>query len=252
MEEVYYISTSEVEEGQKYEYNCRVKIYPDGVKQYMLYPGYKQKNYKRGEVTWSGLTVERKEEENQSRAMQIIYDLARSNSWDWFVTLTFSPVFCDRSRFEEVVPLLGRFTDIIRHNGCKWLLVPDVHDDGCYHFHGLIKGSLNLEVAINPHTGAQMFDESGREIYNIINYRYGFSTVTAVDDVARVSSYMTKYITKKVKVPKGFKRYWASKKLERPEVRDAVWFPEQFSDLIQKRYVKTIDSDYGTFYLLEE
>ena len=51
------------------------------------------------------------------------------------------------------------FTDIMRHNGNGWLIVPEQHKDGAYHFHALVAGPLSLAEAINPHNGQKILDK---------------------------------------------------------------------------------------------
>lgn len=61
---------------------------------------------------------------------------------------------------------------------------------------------------------------NGNTIYNIGNWKFGFTTASKVIDSARASSYITKYITKDLcSVTKFKKRYWSSRNCDRPKVR---------------------------------
>lgn len=224
-------------------YNVRVKEYPDGHKQYF----YSERLIKRDmlndedkEKVFDGSDVERKECENMSRAIQKVYDLARSNDFDWFITLTFDPKQVNRTDYDACSDLIKLFTDRLRKNGNKWLIVPELHRDGkSYHFHGLVQGNLSLTYWRNG-------------IYNLNNYSYGWTTATAVKDPARAATYIAKYLTKEITVPKGRKRYWASRSLARPTEWYGRYAPQVVQDMLHLRYCKIIDGPYGRFYIAEE
>jgi len=63
--------------------------------------------------------------------------------------------------------------------------------------------------------------KNGKPIYNINSrsFKYGFSTVSKIEDTKKVSAYITKYITKDlVEHTKGQHRYLFSKNLDTPTV----------------------------------
>lgn len=97
----------------------------------------------------------------------------------------------------------------------KYLLVPELHKDGVhYHFHALIANTGNIQFI---DSGIKHNDNI---IYNIGNWKFGFTTASKVIDSARASSYITKYITKDLcSVTKFKKRYWSSRNCDRPKVR---------------------------------
>lgn len=83
-----------------------------------------------------------------------VKDLALSNKWDYWVTLTVSPDKCDRYNLREVTYLFLRL--VKRRNEAhpdwepfKYCLIPEKHDDGAYHFHGFIKGVYGDELRLN-------------------------------------------------------------------------------------------------------
>lgn len=60
-------------------------------------------------------------------------------------------------------------------------------------------------------------DKKGRIIYNLTNYKLGFTTATVIDSLEASQHYITKYISKDlVELSKGKKRYWTSKNLKKP------------------------------------
>lgn len=73
------------------------------------------------------------------RSMKIVEHLFYANDFRYFVTLTFSHRDgLDRSDYvacrDRLTSALNRLQKILP--GIKYLLVPDYHEDGCFHFHG--------------------------------------------------------------------------------------------------------------------
>ena len=97
-----------------------------------------------------------------------------------------------------------------------YLLVPELHEKGRYHFHGLIKGPLPHEEARNP-WGKLILDDNGHQVYNIPIFKYGFTTAIKCYSQA-ATGYVAKYITKQDAVPEGKKRYWVSRNAARPKL----------------------------------
>lgn len=203
---------------------------------------------------YSGEHVERGKKVNLKVTKKEIYDLGQSNEWNWFITLTFDPELVDSFDFDAVSVAMQKYTRRLRYLGHKYLIVPELHDSKRYHFHGLIQGDLNVIEARNNWTGERMLDKKGRVIYNVLDYDFGFTTATQIDDSSRAATYLTKYLSKDLSgvVPKGKKRYWASKGLERPVVDYSII---DYSELgpIQSaaRYEKVMHTDFGKFTLLE-
>lgn len=150
------------------------------------------------------------------RTKNSIYYLARSGRWDWFLTLTLSPDKVDRYNLNECSKKLRKWLNNFKERKCPnmyYLIVPEQHKDGAWHFHGLIGGCSNLSLSDSGRK-----DNGGAVIYNWFDYKLGFSTVTAVKDTARVSSYICKYITKDICCSLGGRqRYFVSKNVPRAE-----------------------------------
>lgn len=297
-----------MEVGDFVVYNCFEKVYPDGTVQRRFYskfivtdglvplppvsiyerivaqgpdlvsyfrkeyPGFLERFEYDDVVVHDGSSVERGERQNMSRARQIIYDLARSNEWNWFVTLTFDDSNVFRDDYDSVAKVLRSWTDLIGHSGCKWLLVPEFHKDGrSFHFHGLVQGPLSVVPGIYHNVDGRP-DLEGKEVwykdkqsgqlhqvFNVSNWFYGWSTATEVLDQKRVSSYLTKqcigYMLKGTQavVPKGRKRYWASRSLLRPIENRLVVSAKDFKAAAEgKRYVKTYKDIYNNEIILTE
>lgn len=165
--------------------------------------------------------AERSAKVSRSRALNSIYDIARSNEWEWFFTLTFNPekvnsfdyIACSKKLSDWLHNMKKKVPDM------KYLVVPEKHKSGRWHFHGLFANVDSLEFVDSGHV-----DKKGKIIYNVGNYRLGFSTATKIDDVNRAASYLCKYITKDLCADtKGKKRYWSSKNVDLPVVEDYLF-----------------------------
>ena len=155
---------------------------------------------------------------SRSRTVSQIYEISRANVWEYFLTLTFDRNKLDSSDYDLLCNKVSKWINNIRSRyapDLKYLIVPELHKDGVhYHFHGLLShiGDMTLKDSgiIN----------NGHKIYNLENWKYGFSTVSKVFDSGRVSSYITKYITKDLcTVAKNKRRYWCSRNCDRAKVR---------------------------------
>lgn len=157
-----------------------------------------------------------------------IYNIARSNTWDWFITLTFDRKKTDSSDYDMIVYRLHIFLNHLQQRKCsdmKYLIVPELHaDKEHYHFHGLISGVDNLRFCFSGH-----FDKKGRPIYNITDWTYGFTTATQIEDTQKAASYITKYITKDTDLKlKHKKRYLCSRNIDRAEPEFYVIDEDEF------------------------
>ncbi|MBQ8574416.1 MAG: hypothetical protein IJ447_00010 [Clostridia bacterium] len=108
----------------------------------------------------------------------------------------------------------------------KYVLVPEFHSDGkSIHFHGLMNfDALKVIRAVNNKQGSRyfgqpLFDDKGREIYNISDYTLGHTTVIPIDgDNGReaCAKYCYKYIIKSGGQKVGGRYYLSGGNLGRP------------------------------------
>lgn len=266
-------------------YNVRIKTYPDGHKQYFwsenpifrldeendppdFVDAVKRKRHKSklfreiqsfdvadvddpelddGEFSYNRMRW------SVTRTINEVYDIARSNEFNWFITLTFDGKKVNRYDYCSCADAVKMFTDRLRKLGCKWLIVPEQHKDGAYHFHGLIAGDLPLTPS-----GKTCYNEAVQKefpIFNLTNYEFGFTTATQIVQPDRTASYIAKYLTKQIAVPKGKKCYWASRSLARPTVEylDATGDSNfLFGVPDGVRYIKEIETEHGRFIISEE
>lgn len=140
------------------------------------------------------------------RSKQAIYELCRANRWDWFVTFTFSDNRYDyKSCRTKLQTFLKNFS--VRKTHIEYIVVPELHKDGAYHFHGLLQG--NLEPFLVNAWNSDRFSLKG--------FKYGLNELERVRDSNKASAYITKYITKELNVSlQSTRRYFVSQGLKRP------------------------------------
>lgn len=182
---------------------------------------------------------------SQRRSKQMIIEYARANNWKWFITLTFNPDLVDSTNYDECYKKVSKYFNNIRSRKCpniKYLLVPEQHKSGRWHFHGLISDADDILLGISHFKGS---------VYNINGFKYGFTTATKVKDTKRVSTYISKYITKETAdLTIGKHRYIKSNNLNKADVCDynvSCYELETLKlDLISKgAYFKEVQSTQG-------
>ena len=130
-------------------------------------------------------------ERSMRRARAKLRRLALANDFEYFVTLTLDPAKIDRYDGAAVVKALGRWCDnMVRRHGLRYILVPERHKDGAYHFHGFFAGE-GLRVV---DSGVEW---AGRPVFNLPQWSYGFTTAQRLyGDYHAAVGYCCKYIGK--------------------------------------------------------
>lgn len=125
------------------------------------------------------------------RARANLRRLALANGFDYFVTLTLDPQKIDRYDPAAVIKALGQWCDnMVRRHGLRYILVPEQHKDGAFHFHGFMAG----EGLIAADSGVQW---DGRPVYNLPQWTLGFTTAQRLyGEYSAAVGYCCKYIGK--------------------------------------------------------
>lgn len=127
---------------------------------------------------------------NISRARGRVFELAMCNQWGFFVTLTLNADNIDRYNLPYVVKRFGEWVSNYNrkyNTRLKYLLVPEQHKNGAWHFHGLFDG-------IDPESLCR--NEYGYFDLPYYKNRFGFISLSQVRDHNKTASYITKYISK--------------------------------------------------------
>ena len=162
----------------------------------------------------------------KTRAMESILQYAGNNQWDYFATITFDPNKVDRKDFNQCSKViddylisLKKFIAYHKLPKMQYVVVPEKHKDGAFHFHALINNLPKQRITRATNKGKELCDKANRPIFNF-DYEYGFTTVVPVgqnyEEQSKVGSYIAKYITKDLMASiKGAKCYWATRGLKK-------------------------------------
>ena len=187
-----------------------------------------------------------------NRTKNRIYNYARANNWEWFLTFTFNPKFVDSYNYDEIVKVMHEFLrhmgDLTKKNRSQYLIVPEKHKSGRYHLHGIFS---NLDINVWKFQFSGHVTKGGLPIFNIGCFKYGFTTATQVQSSTRVSHYISKYITKDMfDSIKNKKRYWVSRNVS-DGIHQTLMMNKNELDILlssfgECEYMKTVETPYNT------
>lgn len=144
------------------------------------------------------------------RATAAIRDIVLCNEWDFWVTLTIDAAAVDRYDWEaqqrKLRPILG---NLVQRHGCRYVLIPELHQDGAIHYHGFVAGMrAEWSGTMQPPDGgkprrvksadrAQREAEGWHDVFNLPEWPLGFSTaIRLYGDRLAAARYACKYATK--------------------------------------------------------
>lgn len=242
---------SDMERKYMTNYNVKIVDYGNGKKQVKKYANYIAKvrdsdkvpncfdkidfETKKSSDARTEKQIEKSISNSVARTKNNIYNIIRSNIWDYFVTFTFDIKKIDSTNYNVVSKKMSEKINLIKKTKCpnmKYVLIPEYHKDGKkYHFHGLFSdvNELTYTQAYNPYNG-EMITHNGKPILNIEEFKdLGHNTATIVLDSDKTCSYILKYITKELCcVTQGKKRYWASRNINKPKYTECNMPSEDF------------------------
>jgi hypothetical protein len=148
-----------------------------------------------------------------SRAKRMVKEYALCNEWDFFATFTIDSQKFGRydlrsyhKAFGELIHNYNRRRDEV--DKVRFVLIPELHKDGAWHMHGLIKGISKRDLVKN---------KNGYWDWRQYSEKFGFMSLSLVKDKKRLASYITKYINKSVAATiteYGARLYYCSKGLK--------------------------------------
>ena len=163
------------------------------------------------------------------RAKDRIFDIAFCNDWKYFVTLTIDDEKINAFNVKDVMKKLNKIlNNMQQRHGLSYIIIPEFHESGRVHCHGLINDALKVEDSgtrgVNGYTkplklstikAKGLMKDVTHVIYNLPQWTYGFSTAVPVyGDGGALATYVTKYMTKSTTKIFG-KYYWSSRDLMR-------------------------------------
>ena len=212
-------------------YNRRTTDYGNGMIEIAAYRSPRLCCMESGRTSYDR-EAETSDKAQEERTRRQLYSIRRkikgyafANSFQWFVTLTFNPDKVDSFDYETAKDTLLKWCRSMRdkYKDIKfdYLIVPELHKSGAVHFHGLL-GDIpaSFVEAANPKTGEPVI-RHGRQVYNLADWKYGFSDCEKIESPERAASYITKYVTTALLTDKEMynkKRYFNSQGLKKPVV----------------------------------
>lgn len=135
--------------------------------------------------------------DNLKRSIDKAFEIGLSNDFQYFVTLTLDKNKIDRYNKSLIYKKLRSWLcNKVQRNQMDYILFPEYHklEEGqterAIHFHALVNAqNLNL-------VDSGRKTETGQTIYNLDDWKYGFSTVIELDGRTAVVRYVMKYISK--------------------------------------------------------
>lgn len=261
------------ETGTLNYFNAREKLYPDGtveIKRLNFVSQYRSEGYELVQnkpkiksteiepidsdmiitqpVEKSQEELDKKTLDNIQRAKNNIFDIAISNQWNYFITLTYNSEKCDRYSFQDTSKKVRVFMNNFKRlhkvdcPNFRYLIVHEMHKDGAFHYHGLIYLD---DDATMVDSGKRT--KKDQPIYNWDKWFNGWSTATKIDNLGACCNYITKYVSKSIEesYTKGQRRYYYSQNCKKPVVNRYMIDDEELTqyDCI---YKTDISSGYET------
>lgn len=156
------------------------------------------------------------ENDNEKRSVRrsrtVVKDYVKTNlELKYFVTYTLAPDKIDRYSGQEIYKKIRNWlSDRVKLKGLKYILVPEKHKDGAWHFHGFTNKPLE--------------------------WKYGFCRIVEIDrekDMGKIINYAISYVRKDMEMFNG-RRYLHSQNLSKPgKIYSNVDFNKEPGKLIE-------------------
>lgn len=162
-----------------------------------------------------------------SRARRVVFEIALCNRWDWFCTVTLDQEKMDRYDLKKFQTALSQkirdWRKVYRKRGheekVEFLLVPEQHQDGAWHMHGLLRGIPDDALSeFVPGKHPQRLCGKGYLNWDDYSQHFGFCSLGRIKNPVACAYYIAKYITEDLNERKselGSHLYYASQGLSR-------------------------------------
>lgn len=137
----------------------------------------------------TGVNTE-KLENNIIRAKSKVFEYSICNEFKYFVTLTIDPKKYDRDNLKLYYQDFRKM--LIKYNRkyntkVEYIFIPEKHEDGKWHMHGLIKDLLEDHLTVNEH---------GYLDWKEYRDNFGWISIAPIRNQEACSKYITKYVNK--------------------------------------------------------
>lgn len=161
-----------------------------------------------------------------SRARKNVLELGLCNAWDWFGTFTLNK---DKYNRYDLEKFHKDFTQWIRDQrkktgkSIRFLLVPELHEDGAWHMHGLLWNLPDLISfsdlrALHGWKVPDKLVDGNYSCWMDFHEKFGFCSLGAIRNPIGAAFYTAKYVTKSLDdsgVDVGKHLYYCSRGLDR-------------------------------------
>lgn len=174
-----------------------------------------------------------------SRSRKIVLEKALCNKWDWFVTLTLDPSKVNRYDIDSFYKSFCDFcnNEKKRYGKFQYLIVPEQHKDGAWHFHGLLAGDLRIssfrDLSAAGGTYPRYLTDHDFYRWDPYHKRFGFCSLGSLRHPVASAFYVSKYVTKddSSMVNQVNRRlFWASQGLNNAQKLCDIYEPDSFLD----------------------
>ena len=186
----------------------------------MRNPGY-ELNYK---IVKKNTVNSTKLLNNLIRAKTTIKEYALCNDFDYFITLTLDKEKYDRYNLKNYIKDLGQFIRDYRKkykSDIQYLFIPEQHQDGAWHIHGLIRGIEKSHLINFDNIPSAPLKLKNKNYFNFTLYhdKFGFNSLGEIKSKEKIANYICKYIQKDLgkNLGLGAKTYYASRGLNKGE-----------------------------------
>ena len=184
---------------------------------------------------------------NFSRARNMVLQYALCNPWDYFFTGTLDPDRWDRNSLDPfMIDLSQKIRDWRKayQSNIQVLLIPEHHQDGAWHIHGLIRGvpSWHLfrfywlplrELGLTAPFPEKLCRNDDWRYWDDFSDRYGYCSLAPIKDPVATAYYISKYVSKDLSRrggDLGKHLYFHSRPLKKAEKASDVYMYNQRLD----------------------
>ena len=186
--------------------------------------------------------------ESNKRAYKKLIDLAYTNDWTHFLTLTLDKTKLDRYNASQI----NRKLKNSLHNYKKrydpdleYIIRAEYHKDKAIHFHGLLRLKNKSQLHFNSYMTQKERNLKNNPHIRVFNWQYFYERFgrTWVQPLYNQEEFVALYITKYMNKENDriyYMRYMRSRGLKEPEVlgelQDIDYFPYEFEDEYQSQF----------------
>lgn len=149
--------------------------------------------------------------ESLKRTKRRLMDLGICNDWDYFVTFTFA---ADRFDYSKCKAALTKFFNNYKQrvsDAFKYVVVPEQHRDGAFHFHGFLSGVTDMKTP--AYVDKRLLDGTVQPVPNTLeylrwdSYKLGHFSASRVRNNEAAARYIVKYVGKGLEDMQAFPKH---------------------------------------------